>query len=169
MRFLSLSILLFITVLSGCSSLSLKLSTPFRVVSNNELQEMYLVVVTFTQYKTDSINEDKFHELTNNIVDNIESAEGLYGYSIRKDFLGNTAWTYTIWENSDAMNRFKVSEFHIEAMKSASTVLEEAKFARTFISPDELNYSWDAALELLEQDERSYSFGKYNQSSESYQ
>lgn len=164
-----LSSLIFMTLLlSGCSSLSLPLSTPFKQVAEETTQSQYLVVVTFTEYKEDAVNEKRFNELTENIVENIKYADGLFGYSVRKDFLGNTAWTYTIWDDIDAMAKFKVADYHLEAMKEAGSLLNQASFARTYIGADELNYSWEEALALVETEGRTYSFSASKESHPTY-
>ena len=155
---LALLVVVCLVVVTGCHNLSLKLATPFKVMPDAKQQERYLVVVTYTQYNTNDGNQARFKALTDGVVASLENAEGLYGYSIRKDFLGNTAWTYTIWENDKAKNQFKVTGGHLNAMRDASNVLKQAKFARTIISAESLNYSWDSALALLESDGSTYDY-----------
>jgi heme-degrading monooxygenase HmoA len=128
------------------------------VVSENDLKESYLVIVTFTEYAQGKDSKDRFDKITGDIVGHLETVDGLYGFSIRKDFLNRRAWTYTIWESLEAMQAFKTTEPHLEAMVSASSLLRQAKFARELIEPSRLNYSWRRALELLELEGRSYDF-----------
>ena len=148
----------FLIFTAACSSVSLELATPFKVVTEFEQKEDYTVVVTYTEFKNKRESKKQFNQLVDGIMESIETSEGLYGYSIRRDFLGNSAWTYTIWRNNTSMQLFKVAPAHLNAMKNASNVLNTAKFANVKIQQEQLPYSWDDALNLLENEGRSYNF-----------
>ena len=144
-----------VTTLAGCWSL--ELAMPFKQIATNvEQDSQYLVVVTYTQYKADDLSEERFDELVDGVLIQLEQSEGLYGYSMRRDFLGTSAWTYTIWRSEADMLQFKTAQAHSTAMQATADIIAKAKFARTLINADQLPYSWPEALELVEKSKRSY-------------
>ena len=148
--------LLATTVFTGCSSVPL--STPFKVISPIEKQQDSLVlVVTRAELKNDGKSSKLFNQHVKRIRQNIDNQKGLYGYSLRRELFGNTAWTMTLWKDENAIKNFKTSPFHLAAMTDANTILASASFAMITVDSQQLSLNWTSVLPLLE-DGKTYTF-----------
>jgi hypothetical protein len=152
--FLKVCSITMIFVLSGCTGLPI--STPFKKLDNRPLQDSFLIVVTSTEIHSDADSKSKFNSFVKAINRNLNSTPSLYGYSIRKELFGNKAWTYTIWNDANSVAQFTSSADHLPAMALAPKILKTARFARTSIRAEDLPYSWEQALVLLEKSGRNY-------------
>jgi heme-degrading monooxygenase HmoA len=74
---------------------------------------------------------------------------GLVAYSLRRELLGNDVWTLTIWRDEASRTNFFMSEQHQQAMASGSGAIETMRYRRMEIRRSELPFSWDRALQLL--------------------
>lgn len=147
--------LLFLVPLAACSSFPIAM--PFKTLDTGEPQPMYVVIVTLAEYRAKRGVSRAFFNQVADVQASLEASDA-YGYSIRRDLIARRAWTYSIWPSDDAKDRFKFSGAHLDAMNQAPDLLARASFARTIISADQLPYSWDEALALLDREGRSYDF-----------
>ena len=121
-----------------------------------EADDQLLVVVTHARIR--SQGHDAFNHLVDQVESTLTSMPGLYGYSLRKELLGDQAWTMTVWSDESSMFDFNSSQVHIHAMSSAKSLLKQARFARVQVDRADLPYSWDDAIQLLETQSRAYDF-----------
>ena len=142
----------------GCT-----ISTPFRgpgydrgsgvtVAGNNTV----IVSLTNAVLHDDGKLRDTFDRYVEQVVDSLEGREGLVGYSLRRQLLGNEAWTMTVWRDENSLRQFVNSGPHQAAIREAFPSLKSARFARVEVSRDEIPISWERAEQLLEQSTRGY-------------
>ncbi len=126
---------------------------PFRYVDEDlskELTNENLVVsVTMTQYKSDWTSRKLFWRHVERVEKSLSERQGLVGYSMRRQILGNRAWTMTIWKDESSLLAFVRSPAHLEAMQQALPTLENASFARVELPASDIPLSWEKAEQLL--------------------
>ena len=159
MKFLKrLSASLSIISLSACTALPI--STPFKVVENEDaeknLNDKLLVAITHTQVRPGQ--QKQFMSFVKQVENTLKNQLGLYGYSLRKELLGDQAWTMTVWYDESSMNSFKITYSHRSAMSSANSMLLNARFAKAWVDQSSLPIKWKNALKMLENTLRSYDY-----------
>lgn len=83
--------------------------------------------------------------------------EGFVGGSFRN--VGQLQWwTMSVWRDETAMMSFVVSEPHVLAMGELTDVSVRARSTHLEISEDDLPFTWDDALPILE--EEPWTFGE---------
>ena len=93
-----------------------------------------------------------FFEHLNRVISSMPGNEGLVGWSARKELLGRTVWTQSVWTNEEALDGFLRSPAHREAARSGGIPRSSVRYAIAEVSPDEIPLSWGRAAELLEKD-----------------
>ncbi len=144
--------------LSGCV-----LATPFEgpgyskgAGPASDLEGPLIASVTYTLIRDTGNNRDIFFDYVEKLESALAEQPGLVGFSRRADFLGNEAWTLSVWRDQESLLAFVNGPGHRRAVKEAWNTFENAKFARLEIHPDELPLQWDRALAALETDGRHY-------------
>ena len=101
------------------------------------------VVVAATYAHIARGEKGAFNDHVDQIVEALEDApEGLIGYALRGEILGDEVWTVSAWTDEDALLGFVTGEAHAAAMADAGTVLEAAAFARWTVAPEDLEIDW---------------------------
>ena len=86
------------------------------------------------------------------VLDAIPESDGLIGYAVRKELLGNKVWTLSAWTSHDALNRFVQSESHRQAVKAGGISRATVRSVTLEMSPGELPVSWKRVEKILEGD-----------------
>ncbi|MDJ0779791.1 MAG: antibiotic biosynthesis monooxygenase [Gammaproteobacteria bacterium] len=91
------------------------------------------------------------------VADTLPSQQGLIAYSLRKELLGNEAWTMTVWRDEESLQRFVRSSAHQQAIRSSAGELAAVRFSRFEVPASSLPLGWDEALEYLAGNSAAYS------------
>ena len=144
--------------LGGCV-----LATPFegpgfskRAGPASDLEGPLVASVTYAVISDEGDNRQVFFDYVEKVEDILVTQPGLVGYSRRADFLGNEAWTLTVWRDRESLLAFVNGQEHRRAVKQAWDTFDDAKFARLEVQPDELPIQWERALAALETNGRAY-------------
>ena len=78
------------------------------------------------------------------------SPTGFIAYSIRKEIVGNQAWTMTVWESEESLNAFVRSDVHQKAITESRDALQKVGFVRFEIDKEEIPISWNKAETIME-------------------
>jgi|ERR1700730_10943615 len=87
---------------------------------------------------------------TRAIQEQLESSEGLIGYSLRTQLIGKDAWTVSVWRDEEALVSFVRKSPHIDTMRNLKPRMGRTKFVRWKITGSEVPPKWDDALRRLE-------------------
>lgn len=154
----NIGMLVIVALAGGTACTSLPVSTPFKVMNTQTGTNTFTLVLTEASVRNSNESRGKFDDYVDQIVHQISEHEGLYGYSLRKELLGNKVWTMTVWRDPKNIQEFKVNGAHLMAMAEVTSIISSASFARIKIKPERLPISWEEALNILEEQGRSYSY-----------
>lgn len=109
-----------------------------------------LLQVSITHAVVDPARRADFFRWTRRVADVLDGQPGLLAHSIRRELLGDEAWTVTVWASAAHRDRFVRSDTHRRAMSEASTGIAALRVARLEIAADALPMDWSEVLEMLE-------------------
>jgi heme-degrading monooxygenase HmoA len=75
----------------------------------------------------------------------LETAEGLIGYSLQAQILARRFWTLSVWEDETTLMRFVHHEPHSEIMNALAPHMGRTAFVRWTVSSAELPLNWREA------------------------
>lgn len=81
---------------------------------------------------------------------------GLLGYSLRRELLGDRAWTMTVWESEAALGRFVSSPVHAAAIRASHAAIRDQRFATLSRPRAEAPLRWPEALDVLARQGQGY-------------
>lgn len=112
--------------------------------------ETVVVVVTHAELWDD--RREAFDDYTSLLVDALDEGrfEGLIGFSVRKELLGDRVWTMSVWSDEAAIESFTRSPLHRAAMARAGRAIKSMRLRRLRARPEEIPLSWERALAALE-------------------
>jgi quinol monooxygenase YgiN len=136
-------------VLGGCT-----VSKPFSRPANQERptqadQQADSTLLVALTHAVLSEDREPFDRYTRMLVDEMEKQPGLYGYSVRKELLGDEVWTMTVWYDKASLERFIYSDIHQQAIQAAMPAVIATRFLRFEVPQDEAPPRWNDALERL--------------------
>ena len=127
---------------------------PFRYVDSAVTEgagtERVIVSLTMAEYKPGWKSRRVFWRNVGQVEKSLADRPGLVGYSMRRQIIGNQAWTMTVWEDESSLRDFVSSPAHQDAMRQALPILEDVAFARVELSANEIPMTWEQAEQLLE-------------------
>lgn len=134
-------------LVGGCA-----ISTPYPRISQAPagVADSSLVVVV-THITLNTAERAEFDRQTRRVVASLPSQPGLVGYSVRRELLGNQAWTLTVWDAEEVRQNFVSSAVHREAMGKSAAAIAAVQFKRVTLPRNQVPADWDAALQLLAQ------------------
>ena len=148
MTFLLLSIL----GLGGCA-----IATPFQGPGYDRRKGVTIVgkdrvVVALTQavLHDDGAKRPQFWDYVVQVEATLAERPGFVGYSLRRELLGDNAWTMTVWSDEASLDGFVRSDVHQAAIREAMEALACARFARVEVDRSEIPIAWDRAIGLLD-------------------
>jgi quinol monooxygenase YgiN len=139
-----LLVLLF-PVLSGCA-----ISTPYPQIEKGNGMADEKVVLVLSRIVVDTSRRDEFDRQTRLVIDSMPQHRGLIGYSARRELLGNTAWTMSVWESDQARADFVNSAVHERAIAKSRPAMKTVEFKRLTVERKDVPASWKEALAMLE-------------------
>ncbi|MEM7013787.1 MAG: antibiotic biosynthesis monooxygenase family protein [Verrucomicrobiota bacterium] len=108
------------------------------------------VIIALTDGKIKRGSGAAFFKELRQVLDAIPESEGLIGYAVRKELLGNKVWTLSAWTSRDALKRFVSSESHRQAVKAGGISPATVHSVTLEMSPSELPISWKRVENILE-------------------
>ena len=94
-----------------------------------------------------------FIRQTRAIQGQLESSNGLVGYSLRAQLLGKKAWTLSVWKDEAALAEFVRKAPHADTMKGLRSQLTDARrFVRWKVAGSDVPPKWDDALRRIEEE-----------------
>jgi len=121
-----------------------------------DLEGPLVASVTYAVISDEGENRRTFFDYVEKVEDILVTQPSLVGYSRRADFLGNEAWTLTVWRDRESLLAFVNGTEHRRAVKEAWDTFDDARFARLEVQPEDLPLQWERALAALERNGRSY-------------
>lgn len=130
--------------LLGACSISRPISGPgydartklFRTKNTNT------VFVSITNAKLIGSKRISFDRYTQELYLTLDGRRGYLGGSIRKEIFGNEVWTFTVWENHEAMKEFVYSRDHLNAIYMSSEAIEVMR-SINFDHPSSTQLNWE--------------------------
>lgn len=110
------------------------------------------VVVSLTHAHIYTDKRRAFESATLALFRQMGGAEGLLMYSIRRELLGDQAWTMTAWRTDESRDRFIASEMHSRALLSARDSISSMRSRRIVLTVHDLPLRWTTALRFLGQE-----------------
>ncbi|MGY8905571.1 MAG: antibiotic biosynthesis monooxygenase family protein [Burkholderiales bacterium] len=132
-------------LIGGCA-----ISTPYPRInkSPDEIANSNVVVVV-THITVNGAERAEFDRQTRRVVASLSGQPGLVGYSVRREILGNQAWTLTVWDAEEARQNFVSSGVHREAIGQSAAAIAAVQFKRITMPRKQVPADWSAALKLL--------------------
>lgn len=140
-------------ILGGCA-----IATPFKSTEFGlgVCKGSAVVSVTEARVRPDAESRAVFWRNVWAVADSLPSQSGLIGYSVRREPLGDTAWTMTLWADEPSLLGFMYSGRHKTAMAEANGATASMRFARFTRDCTLGPPSWDEALARLAETGRAY-------------
>ena len=135
------------TLATGCT-----IGRPYRVVAAPaDASEKVLVAVTHVVIDNDK--RGSFDDHIERVVEMMQTDKipGLVGYTVRKEFFGDQAWTMSVWTDAMAMRRFVATPQHRQAVADTRHAIVELRMHRFEVEAGALPVAWDEALSRFEQ------------------
>jgi heme-degrading monooxygenase HmoA len=79
----------------------------------------------------------------------LDSAEGLVGYTLRARPLARDYWTLSVWTDEQAMRAFMRTPPHVGLMSALKSVMGPTKFVTWTVNAADGRPQWSAALTRL--------------------
>ena len=83
------------------------------------------------------------------VVKQLESAQGLVGYSLLARPFSKRFWTLSAWKNDEALRGFVQHPPHVSIMTALAPHMDKTKFVRWTVKGSDLPLRWDEALRRL--------------------
>lgn len=138
-------------VLGGCA-----IATPFRSTGAGDGSAPAVVALTEATLGPDGAARAAFWEGVWTVERTLKDQPGLIGYSVRRELLGNRAWTMTMWQSEADLDRFVLSPAHRAAMASGRAALADTRFAQLERRSGDGPPSWAEALDALARTGQGY-------------
>lgn len=137
---------------AGALGVHCSVARPFRateLLEQTPKDRQVLVVLTYAELDPKTREPfDDYVRLLDQELDQ-KSTPGLLGYALRKEVLGDRAWTMTAWQDEASMQRFLRGDTHVDAVADASEAVTCMKFQKLSLPAQEVPLSWDRAEALF--------------------
>jgi heme-degrading monooxygenase HmoA len=143
-------------LLGGCS-----IATPWRAGSGGEPggaegAETAVIVVTEARLGGSLADRDAFWQGVRAVERDLPKRPGLIGYALRRELLGDRAWTMSAWESEGHLAGFVYASVHRRAMADGDPALVAMRSARLDRPREQGPPSWAEALDALDRAGEGY-------------
>jgi heme-degrading monooxygenase HmoA len=115
-------------------------------------QREYLALATYLPRKSYWAILSFFRQ-TRAIQSQLESSDGLVGYSLRAQLLGKKSWTLSVWKDEAALTEFVRKAPHKDTMKGLRPQLTDARrFVRWKVAGSGVPPGWGEALRRIDEE-----------------
>ena len=87
-----------------------------------------------------------FFLYTAQVVEQLASAQGLLGYSVRARPFSKRFWTLSAWKDEAALRAFVQHPPHVRLMAALAPHMDKTKFVRWGVKGSQIPLLWDDAL-----------------------
>jgi heme-degrading monooxygenase HmoA len=115
-----------------------------------------VVAITEARLGGDRAARAAFWQGVAEVERSLPSQPGLLGYALRRELIGGTAWTMTVWDSEAALDRFVGAAAHRQAMQAGNAALATTRFARLERPREAGPPSWPEALDALSRRGQGY-------------
>jgi quinol monooxygenase YgiN len=123
-------------------------ASPWRTFGSPEPNSDFVALLSYLPLKSYwRVFPFVFH--TVQVVKQLESAEGLLGYSLLARPLSKRFWTLSVWKDEDALRAFVQHPPHVRVMTALAPHMDKTKFAQWMVKGSQLPLRWDDALRRL--------------------
>jgi heme-degrading monooxygenase HmoA len=148
------AIALLAALLGGCT-----IATPYRPAAPAEgsgAGEAVVIALTEATLRPDRAARAAFWDGVRRVERDLPNQQGLLGHALRRELLGNRAWTMTVWESQEALDRFVTSPVHRAAIRAGDPALAGQRFATVTRPRTAGPLSWTEALDVLAREGQGY-------------
>lgn len=140
-------------LLGGCT-----IATPFREAApaGPDAGGEVIVALTEATLGPDRAARAAFWDGVRAVEQSLPDQRGLVGYSLRRELLGSRAWTMTVWDSEEDLERFVRSPAHGRAMRTGSRAIAGQRFATVTRPRAAGRMPWAEALDVLERRGQGY-------------
>ncbi len=110
------------------------------------------VYVAITNAYLNRSKRSLFDKKTQEIYKNLNTFEGYLMGSVRLKILGKEVWTYTVWENKEALDKFVNSRQHVDAIYNADPAILQMRSLVIKRKAKEAFLNWEKIEEIIEQE-----------------
>ena len=145
--------------LGGCS-----VGTPFQTIEKADQsnlpgrEDARIAVVTEFVMGSDRAARGRFWDQVWTVERSLKNQPGLVGYALRRELLGDRAWTLTVWKDEQSIRNFVRSAAHQTAIAQVGSTALRMRFARFAVPANAPPPGWDEALAQLEKNGRAYGY-----------
>ena len=141
-------------ILSGC----VYLGPPFEAVEQFAVvprDRSVVVGITHVALGDEHEKNNVFWDYTRQVINSLPEHQGYLGHKLRKKLFADEAWTMTIWEDEDALDRFVRSSRHAMAMGKGLPAVKSARFVRLILPRAQTPLDWDIAEQMMSEKGRT--------------
>ncbi len=133
------------------------IATPYRRAQpRGDGSGLAVIALTETTLGPDRAARAAFWESVRAGERDLPNQKGLLGHALRRELLGNRAWTMTVWEREEDLDRFVTSHAHRQAIRTGSPGLAGQRFA-TITRPRAAGpLPWAEARDVLAREGEGY-------------
>lgn len=140
--------------LSGC----FYLGPPFKAVEQFAVvpsDSSVVVGITHVTLGDEHEKNNVFWDYTRQVIDSLPEHQGYLGHKLRKKLLVDEAWTMTVWEDEDALDRFVGGSRHGMAIGKGLPAVKSARFVRLILPRAQTPLDWDTAEQTMSEKGRN--------------
>jgi heme-degrading monooxygenase HmoA len=127
-------------------------ASPWRTFGSPERNSDFVALLSYLPLKSYR-RVFPFVFYTVQVAKQLESAQGLLGYSLLARPLSKRFWTLSVWKDEDALRAFVQHPPHVRVMTALAPHMDKTQFVRWMVKGSQLPLRWDDALrrsELIE-------------------
>lgn len=136
------------SMLSGCFFFGPPFEANARFASVPQ-DKPVIVGVTHVTLGSNSKSNKAFWDHTYQVVESLPDHHGYLGHRVRKKLFINEAWTMTVWEDEDALNKFVRGSQHGKAMANGLAAVKKARFVRFALPRSETPIDWKTTEQFM--------------------
>ena len=140
--------------MSGC----FYLGPPFKAVEQFAVvpsDRTVVVGITHVTLGNEHEENNVFWDYTRQVIESLPEHQGYLGHRLRNKPLADEAWTMTVWEDEDALDRFVHGSVHGMAIGKGMPAVKSARFVRLILPRAQTPLDWDTAEQMMSEKGRN--------------